>query len=165
MSISDIKKTKKPGRPPKPKPKKVPFMAISEGSMDTAISLSNRISKALDIESRNALTDTLAESAMHYPNFLEIKTRAPLFVSRQGRRPSIHLATLLYDCAQALQQHKGMDAGAELSRIGERTEATSEVVKCARAVLTAMDINHPQSMRQQAKQAAKLLQATKELKG
>lgn len=164
MSISDIK-TKRRGRPPKPKPGPELFMAISEGSLDTAISLSIKIAKALEIESRNALTDTLAEAAMHYPNMQDIKTRAPLMVKRRGPRPNIHFAALLYDCARALQQHKGMDAGVELRRIGERTEPTSEVIKCAKAVLAAMNINHPQSMRQQAKQAAILLQATQGLIG
>lgn len=158
--MTDIKITRR-GRPPKPKPGL--FMAISDGSLDTMVSLSNTIAKALHIKSRNALTDALAEAAMHYPNMLDIKTRAPLLVKRRGNRPKIHLATLLYDCARALQQHKGMDAGVELRRIGERTEHASEVIKCAKAVLAAMDINHPQSMRQQAKQAAILLQATQGL--
>lgn len=139
-------------------------MAMADGSLDALAALSDKIAVVLETP-RNTLTDKLAEAAAYYPTTLEIKTHAPLLIKRQGNRPKIHLATLLHDCALALQEHKGMDAQRELERIGERTEGQSEVIKCARAVLTAMGINHPQSLRQQATQSAAMLLATRKITG
>lgn len=150
------------GRPAKPKPGV--FMSISDGSLDVLAALSDKIAAALHTK-RDAFTDKLAEAASYYPTTLEIRTEAPLMVRRRGNRPNIHLTTLLRDCALALQEHKGMDAQRELERIGGRTEGTSEVIKCAKAVLAAMGINHPQSLRQQAKQAAAMLLATRTITG
>ena len=139
-------------------------MPMADGSLDAMAALSDKIAALLQTP-RTALTDNLAEAAAYYPTTLEIKTHAPLLVKRRGNRPNLHLATLLHDCALALHEHKGMDAQRELERIGERTEGQSEVIKCARAVLTAMGINHPQSLRQQATQAAVMLRATRKITG
>jgi hypothetical protein len=137
---------------------------MADGSLDAMAALSDKIAAFLQMP-RNALTDKLAEAAAYYPTTLEIKIHAPLLIKRRGNRPNIHLATLLRDCAVALQEHKEMDAGRELSRIGERTEERSEVIRCARAVLTVLGISHPQSLRQQAKQAATMLRATRKITG
>lgn len=139
-------------------------MAMADGPLDALAARSDKIAAILQMP-RNALTDKLAEAAAYYPTSLEIKTHAPLLVKRRGNRPNIHLATLLRDCAVALQEHKGLDAQRELERIGERTEGQSEVIKCARAVLTTLGINHPQSLRQQATQAAVMLRTTRKITG
>jgi hypothetical protein len=137
-----------------------PPLPMNDTSLYALIHLSEKIASILQTK-RDAFTDALTEAAAYYPTTLEIRHRAPLLVKRRGNRPNIHLATLLHDCALALQKHKGMDAQRELEHIGEWTEGASEVIKCAKAVLTALGINHPQSLRQQAKQAAAMLLAAR----
>jgi hypothetical protein len=137
---------------------------MADGSQDTLAALSDKLAILLQVP-RNALTDKLAEAAVYYCTMLEIRHHAPLLIQRRGNRTNIHLATLLHDCAIALAEHNGLEAERELSRIGERTEEQSEVIKCAKAVLTALGINHPQSLRQQAKQAAAMLRMTQQIAG
>lgn len=139
------------GRRPKPK---VPFFAASKTTQ--ALDLSERIAGALGAK-RCKLTDKLAEAALSFEAFAQVQKDAPLAVKRRGNRPNIHLALLLADCARAYEAETGKDSRKELQRIGERTEANSEVVRYVRAVLQALDINHPFSLRQQAKQAVKYL--------
>lgn len=135
------------------RPRKViPKLYLAGGDMATRHALSQRIAEALRIP-QCGLTDALADAAGAFPTMEQLRNNAPLKVRRRGNRPNIHLAILLRDCALALKRYKGLDAEQELRRIGERTEAGSEVVICARAALIAIGINRPQSLRQQAKQA------------
>jgi len=143
------------GRPPKPKepPKK---LFTSNGDAATRGDLSHRIARELGTQ-RDSFSDALADIGGWHWTMRQLQTDAPILRHKQGNRPKIHLAQLLADCAVALEKRHGLNAKQELARIGEWTEESSPVIVTARAVLNAMGINHPQSLRQQATQALERL--------
>lgn len=146
-----IPERRKRGRPPKPK---TLFRAASKTT--DILALSERIASALGV-ARGSLTDTLAEAGLSYEVFAQVRTQAPLAVRRRGNRPNIHLALLLADCARAHEAETGEASEAELRKIGgweaDQNAPPSQVLAYAHAVLTAMGINHTQSLRQQARRA------------
>ena len=141
------------GRPPKPKPN---FVAITDFSLDRVHTLSNTIAEYLDTEP-GVLTERLAEAGAHYELMAEIRERGVLVVKRKGNRPNVHLARLLADCALIQQDVTGKSARDALAQAGgweESGHAPPSMAKVyALAVLHALGIYHPQSLRTQARRA------------
>ncbi|MGA7180923.1 MAG: hypothetical protein WBX11_15245 [Thiobacillaceae bacterium] len=150
---------KKRGRPANPPKTQEPFWTSSDIDLERRNTLSKLIAAKLRVP-KGILTDKLAEVAAGFECMREVRYKAPLAVKRRGNRPNIHLATLLRDCALVLQEESGRDAEAELRRIcgwAEDNWEDSTVLNYARAVMASLRIKHPQSLRQQARQAIKYL--------
>ena len=143
------------GRPKKRTAQAEGFTAIADASMGRITALSADIAQQLNI-SPGTISDELAQIANGYELNAQIQQNGHLIAKRQGRRPQMHVAALLADCAKVHQRVSGESASEALRHIGgwaEEEGKTSAVTDYAKAVLGALGISRPQSWRTQVRRA------------